>query len=540
MPWVSAIALLPLLGALSMLAVAPAPAGALQARIHALIAAGGTLVLTAILVGLFDRDAGGLQYIDHVGWAEEVGLAWDVGVDGISLWLLALTAVIFLLVIVAVCWRPPERPRAFLAMVLLAETGLLGLFAAGHLVLFYVFWEAMLIPFYFLIGMWGGEGRGRATTRFVIYTMVGSLLMLVAILATAFVAEDITGQFTFTIRDLVGVAFTQTESAWLFAGFALAFAIKLPLWPFHGWLPGAYRAAPILVTVLLAAVMSKAGVYGFLRIGVPVFPEGADLLAVPIGVLAVIGIVYGSLVAWRAPTMRLLVAYSSLAHLGFIALGIVAFDLQASQGAVLQMVNHGVVVAAAFAIVGIINRAAPDDRIDDIGGLAAGAPRLAGVFLIVAMASLAIPGSNSFVGEFFILTGVFRQHLWLAVLACIGIVYAAVYMLRLYQSSMNGPARVARPGDADLRARDLAYLLPLVAIMFVIALWPKSVVDATTATLERTIAPAQIAADRPADAVRAAVVPNPPPVAEPLPGDEEPMAPEAAEGAPEPAGEAAP
>ena len=201
-------------------------------------------------------------------------------------------------------------------MVLLAETGLLGLFAAGQLVLFYVFWEAMLIPFYFLIGMWGGEGRGRATTRFVIYTMVGSLLMLVAILATAFVARDITGQFTFVIQDLVGVAFSETESAWLFAGFALAFAIKLPLWPFHGWLPGAYRAAPVLVTVLLAAVMSKAGVYGFLRVGLPVFPDGADAFAIPIGVLAVIGIVYGSLVAWRAPTMRLLVAYSSLAHLG--------------------------------------------------------------------------------------------------------------------------------------------------------------------------------------------------------------------------------
>jgi NADH-quinone oxidoreductase subunit M len=362
--------------------------------------------------------------------------------------------------------------------------------------------------------------------------MVGSLLMLVAILATAFVARDITGQFTFTIRDLVGVAFSEAESAWLFAAFALAFAIKLPLWPFHGWLPGAYRAAPILVTVLLAAVMSKAGVYGFLRIGLPVFPEGADLLAIPIGVLAVIGIVYGSLVAWRAPTMRMLVAYSSLAHLGFIALGIVAFDLQASQGAVLQMINHGVVVAAAFAIVGIVNRAAPDDRIDGIGGLAAGAPRLAGVFLIVALASLAMPGSNSFVGEFFILTGVFRQHLWLAVLACIGIVYAAVYMLRLYQSSMNGPLRGGRPEVAELRARDLAYLLPLVAIMFVIALWPKGVVDATTATLERTIAPAQVAAGRPADEIRAVVVPNPPPAVEPLPGDEEPGTAEATEGAP--------
>ena len=310
----------------------------------------------------------------------------------------------------------------------------------------------MLIPFYFLIGMWGGTRRGRATTRFVIYTMVDSLLMLVAILATAFVARDITGQFTFVIQDLVGVAFSETESAWLFAGFALAFAIKLPLWPFHGWLPGAYRAAPVLVTVLLAAVMSKAGVYGFLRVSLPVFPDGADAFAIPIGVLAVIGIVYGSLVAWRAPTMRLLVAYSNLAHLGFIALGIVALDLQASQGAVLQMVNHGIVVAAAFAIVGIINRAAPDDRLDGIGGIAAGAPRLAGVFLIVAMASLAIPGSNSFVGEFFILTGVFRQHLWLAVLACIGIVYAA----GLHAAAVPDLDERAAPRQGGRRTRSCA------------------------------------------------------------------------------------
>jgi NADH-quinone oxidoreductase subunit M len=519
MPWISALILLPLLGALSMLAVPAGSGGAVQARIHAILAAGGTLVLMAIVIGMFDRDAAGLQFIDHVDWAQEAGLSWDVGVDGISLWLLALTAAMSALAIMAACWRLPERPRAFLAMLLLAEAGLMGLFAAGDLVLFYVFWEAMLIPFYFLIGMWGGEGRARATTRFVIYTMVGSLLMLVSIVATAFVAQDITGNLTFSIRELSGVAFTDTQSTWIFAGFALAFAIKLPLWPFHGWLPDAYRLAPILVTGLLAAVMSKAGVYGFLRIGLPVFPEGADRFAIPIGILAVIGIAYGSLLAWRAPTMRLLVAYSSLAHLGFIILGIVAFDVQATQGAVLQMVNHGIVVAAAFAIVAVINRTAPDDRIDGIGGLADGAPRLAGVFLIVSMASLAIPGSNSFAGEFLILTGVFRQHAWLAVLACAGIVYAAVYMLRLYQSAMNGPRRGGMASKAELRVRDLAVLLPLIAAMLFIALWPKAIVGATTASIERAVAPAQVAADRPEDQIRATVEADPPPEALPLPGD---------------------
>ncbi|WP_217914337.1 complex I subunit 4 family protein [Miltoncostaea marina] len=522
MPWVSAIVLLPLVGALSLLAVPPGGAGAVQARIHALVAALGTLVLTVVLVVEFDQDVAGLQHIDHAGWAEQVGLSWDVGVDGISLWLIVLTSALFALGVGAACWRLPERPRGFLALLLLAETGLLGLFAAGHLVLFYVFWEAMLVPFFFLIAMWGGEGRRRATATFVIYTMVGSLLMLVAIIATAFVARDATGQFTFLIRDLEGVAFTDTQSTWLFLGFALAFAIKLPLWPFHAWLPRTYVAAPILVTALLGAVMSKAGVYGFIRVGLPVFPEGAHRLAVPLGALAVAGIVYGSLLAWRAPTMRLLVAYSSVAHLGFIALGIVAIDVQASQGAVLQMINHGVVVAALFGVVAVINRVAPDDRMDGLGGLAAGAPRLAGVFLIVAMASLAIPGSNSFAGEFLILTGVFRQHVWLAALACLGIAYAAVYMLRMYQTTMNGPV----PGGADdgrraeLRGRDLAILLPLVAAMLVIALWPRGIVDATTRSIERAVAPAQVAAGRPADQIRATPAQNPPAEALPLPGDE--------------------
>lgn len=525
MPWISAIVLLPLLGALSLLAVPPGAAGATQARIHAIVTAVGTLVLVVVMATLFDRDAGGLQFVDHTGWAERVGLSWDVGVDGISLWLIVLTAALFALAVGAACARLPERPRGFLAMLLLAETGLLGVFAAGHLVLFYVFWEAMLIPFYFLIALWGGEGRARATAMFVIYTMVGSLLMLVAILATAFVAQDLTGQFTFTIRDLAGVAFTDTQSTWLFLAFALAFAIKLPLWPFHAWLPRAYTAAPILVTALLAAVMSKAGAYGFLRIGLPVFPEGAERLAVPLGALAVVGILYGSLLSWRAPTMRLLVAYSSLAHLGFIVLGIVVIDVQAAQGAVLQMVNHGVVVAAAFAVVAVINRAAPDDLIDGVGGLAGRAPRLAGVFLIVAMASLAIPGSNAFAGEFLILTGVFRQHVWLAVIACAGIAYAAVYMLRLYQTTMNGP-RAGGLGDPELRARDLAVLVPLVAAMLFIALWPRGVVDATTPAVERAVAPAQIAAGRPAEEIRAAVPANPPAYALPLPGDEDPAAPE--------------
>ncbi len=519
MPWISLIVLVPLAGAL-LIGVLPQSDRA-AARITGLVTAGATLVLSLIALGLFDRDLGGLQLVDHLDWVSSIGLAWDVGVDGISIWLVLLTTVLFALGVAYTAMRMPERGPAYMALLLLAECGLLGLFAAGDLVLFYVFWEAMLVPFAFLIWVWGGERRRRAGLTFVIYTMVGSLIMLVAILATAFIAQDITGQFTFNIGELRGVTFSETQSTLLFLGFALAFAIKLPLWPLHAWLPLAYAEAPITVTALLAAVMSKAGAYGFLRIGLPLFPEGANNLAILIAGLAVAGIVYGSLLAWRAPTMRLLVAYSSLAHLGFILLGIMIFDQIGAQGAVLQMVNHGIVVAAAFIIVGVIARGTGTEDIDRIGGLAARAPWLAGIFLVVAMASLAVPGSNAFVGEFFILTGVFRHEAWLAVLACIGIVYAAVYMLRLYQSSMNGPqAGLAEGRRAELRGPDVAVLVPLVAIMLFIALWPASIVGATERSVARAIAPAQVAAGRPAGEILGPVRQNPPRDNLPLPGDE--------------------
>ena len=495
MPWTTAIVLLPLLGALSMFVVPEG--GARQARVHAIIASLGTLVMTAIVVGLFDRDSGDLQFVDHRDWAGTAGLAWDVGVDGISLWLVVLTAGLFVLAILAAAVRTPYRPRAFLGLLLLAECGLLGLFAAGDLVLFYVFWEAMLVPFALLMWMWGSGGRARATMTFVIYTMVGSLLMLVAILSTAFLAQGPGEALTFNIQALTDQPWTSSESTWLFLGFALAFVIKLPLFPFHGWMPGAYAAAPLLVTGLLSAVMSKAGVYGLIRIGVPMFPEGADRFAIPISILAVIGIIYGSLVAWRAQTMRMLVAYSSLAHLGFIVLGIMAFNLTAGQGAVLQMVNHGIVTAAAFAIVGIVARAKHgDEEMDRIEGLANGAPWLAGIFLVVAMAALAIPGSNAFVGEFFILVGTFQERPLLAVLACIGVVYASVYMLRLYQSSMNGPRR-GLASRAELRRGDVLYLVPLVAAMLLIALWPAAIVGSTKESVDRAISAA--ASESPSD-----------------------------------------
>ncbi len=507
MPWLTIIIVIPLLAALAMFIVPEGDVG--TARLVAALGAGLTLVMSVLMLANFHRDFPGPQFVDHAGWATQVGLDWIVWVDGISIWLIMLTTGLFAIAVAYLCFRTPDRPRAFLALIMLAEMGLLGLFSSGNLVLFYVFWELMLVPFYFMIGMWGGAGRKLASIKFVIYTMVGSLLMLVSIVATAVIAHGITGVYTFDIVALRNVDYTRPESIWLLAGFLLAFVIKLPLWPFHGWLPDAYRESPIVVVALLAAVVSKAGVYGLLRIGLPLFPRGMAYFQYPIILLALVSIVYGSLVAWRQPTMRMLVGYSSLAHLGFIALGIAAIDPQAAQGAVLQMVNHGVVVVAAFAIVGIIATRTGKEDIDDIGGLAARAPWLSGIFLVVTMASLAIPGSNSFAGEFFILSGTFRHDWWAAAIAMIGVVYASVYMLRLYQSSMNGPARGGDPRRVELRVRDVVVLVPLIAVMLFIALWPQVLAGASSASVNAAVAPAQVAVGRPPSEIRSVVLPNP-------------------------------
>jgi len=440
MPWVTILILLPLVGSVALLAMGrmtdTSPAKAIAA-----LASFATLAVSVVTFIEMDRGDGALQLVDDQTWISGLGTAWNVGVDGISIWMILLTALLFFLGILAAIASSQPRMSAYLALILMAEFGLLGLFAAGDLVLFYVFWEAMLIPFALLIWMWGDANRRRSATSFFIYTMVGSLLMLVAILATALMARTGTDPVSFNIQDLAGTQWSESESTWLFAAFALAFLIKTPVIPFHGWMPGAYGSAPLVVTALLSAVMSKAGVYGLIRVGIPLFPEGAGNLALPISILAVIGIIYGSLVAWRSVTMRMLVAYSSLAHLGFIVLALMAFNQMAGQGAVLQMVNHGIITAAAFAMVGIVARSrGGDEEIDRISGLAKGAPWLAGIFLVITMASLAIPGSNAFVGEFFMLTGVFQERPLLAVLAMIGVIYASVYMLRLYQTTMNGPA----------------------------------------------------------------------------------------------------
>ncbi|HEX5416984.1 MAG TPA: NADH-quinone oxidoreductase subunit M [Chloroflexota bacterium] len=470
MPWITVIILVPLAGALALAAVPVGPAGRLPARLTAIAAALATLVLVAILVGLFDRGSADLQYVDHHGWAEQAGLTWDVGVDGISIWLLLLTAGIFLLAVAAACWRLPERPRGFLAMLLLAEAALLGLFAAGDLVLFYVFWEAMLVPFYFLIGMWGDGDRVKANVRFVIYTMVGSLLMLVAILATAFVAQSITGQLTFSIRDLQGVQFTDTQSTWLFAAFALAFAIKVPIWPLHTWLPDLYTQTPLGAMVLIT-MLAKVGAFGFLRFAIPLFPAAAAQFAPLFAILGLVGIIYGGLTAFTQRDLVGVIAYSSIAHLGFVVLGIFSLTHAAVQGAVVQMVNHGISAGALFLIAAMIYQRVGSTEFARLGGISAKWPVLGTLALVVVLSSTGMPGLNGFVGEFLIVYGALANNWVYAAVAAVGIVIAAVYLISMYRRAMHGPAAATLVGP-DVSGREVIALLPLLALIFVIGIYP--------------------------------------------------------------------
>ena len=421
-------------------------------------------------------------------WIPSLGVKYDFGIDGISLLLILLTTLMGVIAIVSSFTAITYREKEYYILLLLLQTGMIGTFCALDFFLFYVFWEVMLVPMYFIIGIWGGPRRLYAAIKFFLYTLSGSVLMLLSILALYFYNDggipflNIKGlgnPMTFSVLQYhnIGHLIPPTLQVWIFAGFFFGFAIKVPMFPFHTWLPDAHVEAPTAGSVILAAVLLKMGTYGFVRFALPILPDATQQWLPWIVALSIIGIVYGALVSLVQKDMKKLVAYSSVSHLGFVMLGMFALNPMGIRGSVLQMINHGIVTAAAFAIVGIIARAKRgNEEMDQIGGLANGAPWLAGVFLVVAMAALAIPGSNAFVGEFFILTGVFAERPLFAVLACFGIVYSGVYVLRLYQSSMDGPKR-GMASRAELGWRDALYLSPLVIAMLFIALWPAAIVE---------------------------------------------------------------
>jgi NADH-quinone oxidoreductase subunit M len=407
----------------------------------------------------------GVQFEQRASWFEDLNVSYHVGLYGFSLWLVGLTAVCGAAAIAYAWWAGRDRPRAYFGLMLFLVGAVAGVFSAQDLILFYAFFEAMLIPLYVLIGVWGGAGRLRATLTFVIYTMAGSLLMLAAIIVFG------VRQGTF---DLVESG--TSDSPWLFLGFVVAFAVKAPLVPFHGWLPDAYRESPPEVSALLSGVISKAGAYGLLRIALAKFPEPADDFTVPLLVLAAAGLVYGSLLAFRAGDIRGVIAYSSLAQMGLITLGLFAQNDQGLDGAVLQMVVHGLVSTILFLLAGAIERRAATGELMLLGGMARGRPALATVLMTIGIVALAVPGSAAFAGEFLILLGVFDEGWVWAAIGAGGIVLAAMYMLRLISAVLHeGRGTAVTDAALDLRPAELGILVPLIGCVLALSAWPAAI-----------------------------------------------------------------
>jgi NADH-quinone oxidoreductase subunit M len=430
-----------------------------------------TLGMAIALVAGFDTGVAGLQYtVDHA-WIPDLGVRYQLGVDGISLFLVLLTALLWAGATAFSALRPPERPRIYFFMLALGETAALGAFLAQDLLLFVLFFDLMLIPFWFLIGTFGGENRIAATTKMIVYTLVGSLLMLVAAIATAILAQDQVGHLSFSLVDLRAHVLGTGSQYWIFCFFAAAFLIKMPAFLVHGWMPDAYRAAPLPVLALLSGVLSKVGAYGFLRVVLPLYPQATVHFQEVVLLIAVASILYGSVMAFTQTNVRLIAGYSSIAQLGFITLGIFSLRADGADGSVLQMVNHGLVVAAVFLIVALLWERAGTEDLDKLGGLALRAPVLAALFLIVTLATLAMPGSANFVGEFYILIGTFQSKIVYALVAAVGVVMAAYYALRLFQRTMHNRTRV-EVESREIGALDALVLGPLVACIVGLALYP--------------------------------------------------------------------
>jgi NADH-quinone oxidoreductase subunit M len=491
-PWLTLTIVIPLAGAL-LVALAPAVAKKVIKQLGVLTAL-ITLLLVLAIVGGFQHGVGNLrfQFEESLKWIPSAGISYHLGVDGLSLFLLGLNALLFL---IAILVADPVTPRfkQFILLFLILEAATAGILLSLDLILFYVFWEAMLVPLYFLIGVWGEGRRVYAAFKFLIYTVIGSFAMLVAILAVAAISFTQTGQLSFDWARLIQHPASGSWSPFglgpigiqqlLFLGFALAFAIKMPIFPLHTWLPAAYVASPVPVVIVLAGLVSKLGAYGLVRFNLALFPDAAHSLGPFLAVLATIGILYGAFMALVQTDLKRLVAYVSISHLGFIGLGIFAANLLGIEGALVQMINHGVIIAALFLIVGMIERRTGTRDRGELRGLAAPAPVFAALFLIVSLAALGLPGLNGFVGEFLIMLGAWTAFVPLAVGAGIGVILAAWYVLRFYQGSFQeAPPKPA--GFGELRLVDTGVLFPLLALMVLIGVSPNFFPTAVEATVK--------------------------------------------------------
>ncbi|HCE68483.1 MAG: NADH dehydrogenase [Geobacteraceae bacterium GWC2_55_20] len=484
---------LPILGVLLLLFI-PKDSKSVLRNVTLAVTLVNFLVSLTILSG-FQTNAE-FQFIENMPWiaAGPFVMRYNIGIDGISLWLVILTTFIMPIAVLSTYTAVEEKVKEYMICLLMLETGMLGAFISLDLFLFYIFWEVMLIPMYFMIGIWGGKNKIYAAVKFFIYTMVGSLLMLVALIFLYFKGME-AGITDFGLLQFFSLKLDMTTQIWLFLAFAFAFAIKVPMFPLHTWLPDAHTEAPTAGSVILAAVLLKMGTYGYVRFAIPLFPDAAHKFAPMIATLAVIGIIYAALVAMVQEDVKKLVAYSSVAHLGFVMLGIFAFNVEGISGGMLQMLNHGISTGALFLIVGFIYERRHTRLITDFGGLSKQMPVFATIFMIVTLSSIGLPGTNGFVGEFLILIGSFESELrWWTVVATSGVILSAVYMLWVFQRVMFG--ELDNPKNQkllDLNARELTIMVPLIVMIFVMGLYPKPFIDKMDPAVRKLVSQMRVA-----------------------------------------------
>src|SRR3954466_9432592 len=468
MPIVTSLIVLPLVGALLLFLVRDDEANEPLIRNIALAVSCIVFAVTLLMWARFDPASADFQFVERHAWIPAFGITYAVGVDGISLLLLVLTGFLTPIALVSSWESVHKKTRAFCMFVLVLESAMMGVFVSIDLFLFYVFWDAMLIPMYFLIGIWGYDRRIYAAVKFILYTMAGSVLMLLAILGLAVLQYSTSGAYSFDLQSMYALSIPAHLQFWFFLAFALAFAVKVPLFPFHTWLPDAHVEAPTAGSIILAGVLLKMGTYGLVRFAFPLFPMAASFFAPYLATLAVIGIIYGALVAMVQPDMKKLVAYSSVSHLGFVVLGICALNTQGMQGAVYQMVNHGVSTGGLFLIVGMLSDRRHTRLISEYGGLKKVTPHLVAVFLLVTLSSIGLPGLNGFVGEFLILLGSFASDALgpkMTAFAATGVILSATYMLWMFQRVNYGPVvNEENRTLPDLDRREWTVLVPIVAV----------------------------------------------------------------------------
>lgn len=474
---ISYLLLIPFVGAFSLLLVEKGREDFI--RYAGLIISLLTFIVSLFIFFSFDKENPDFQFTQRFAWIENLNVFYFVGVDGLSLLLVMLTTFITPLTLLSSWSGITKNVKEFTFFMLILEVGMLGVFVSLDLFLFYFFWEAMLIPMYFIIGIWGGKERIYASIKFFIYTMSGSLLMLVAIIWLAVYASSSLGYFTTDLVQLysVGPTVQKTIQNWMFLAFAFSFAIKVPLFPLHTWLPDAHVQAPTAGSVILAGVLLKMGTYGLLRFCLPLFPDASLTFAPYISVLAIIGIIYGALVAMVQKDMKKLVAYSSVAHLGFVVLGIFALTQEAVQGAIIQMVNHGLSTGALFLLVGVIYERTHTREISEYGGIAKLVPVFSFMLLFASLSSIGLPGLNGFVGEFLILLGSFKSPVlgswWFTVFAASGVIFAAVYLLWMYQRVVFGEVKNPKlSGLRDMNPREILVMVPIFIFVIWIGIYP--------------------------------------------------------------------